>query len=56
MTGLRARMGAGYSQMNDLTIIQTTQVRSSTEHTEMTMVLPSSFLTQLRLSGPYMHL
>ena len=24
--GLRARMGAGYSQMNDLTIIQTAQV------------------------------
>ena len=28
--GLRARMGAGFSRMNDLTIIQTTQVRSHT--------------------------
>ena len=26
VSGLRARMGAGYSMMNDLTIIQTTQV------------------------------
>jgi len=25
-TGLRAAMGAGYARMNDLTIIQTTQV------------------------------
>lgn len=24
--GLRAKLGAGYSRMNDLTIIQTTQV------------------------------
>ncbi len=28
--GLRAVMGAGYNKMNDLTIIQTTQVRDST--------------------------
>ena len=27
LLGLRARMGAGYSMMNDLTIIQATQVR-----------------------------
>jgi len=28
-SGLRAAMGAGYSMMNDLTIIQTTQVNDS---------------------------
>ncbi|KAK1792535.1 hypothetical protein P4O66_012473 [Electrophorus voltai] len=31
--GLRAAMGPGVSRMNDLTIIQTTQVRKSTIHT-----------------------
>ena len=28
LTGLRAAMGAGYSRMNQLTIIQTTQVQN----------------------------
>lgn len=30
--GLRAKMGAGFSRMNDLTIIQTTQVRGFWTH------------------------
>ena len=29
IVGLRAKMGAGFSRMNDLTIIQTTQVRGT---------------------------
>ena len=36
-SGLRARMGAGTSMMNDLTIIQTTQVN----HSEITQTVLS---------------